>query len=143
VDGRTDIYSLGVLAFRLLSGRLPFAGTDYQTLFAAHVGTPFPDVAKEIPGIAPDLETFIRRATAKKPPDRFGSGAEVEALFAPRVVTTDAFPRTAVRLTLRYPAQQAERVKSAIRGLGRAVEGLPDVTLAAEEVVPEERGPGA
>jgi CRP-like cAMP-binding protein/tRNA A-37 threonylcarbamoyl transferase component Bud32 len=143
VDGRTDIYSLGVLAFRLLSGRLPFAGGDYQTLFAAHVGTPFPDVAKEIPGIPPDLETFIRRATAKKPSDRFGSGAEVEALFGPRVVRTDAFPRTAVRVTLRYPAREAERVKAAIRDLGRAVEAIPDALFVAEEVAPEERGPAA
>jgi CRP-like cAMP-binding protein/tRNA A-37 threonylcarbamoyl transferase component Bud32 len=140
VDGRTDLYSLGIVAYRLLSGRLPFAGGDYQTLFAAHVSTPFPDVAREIPGIPSDLETFVRKATAKRPSDRFASGAEVEALFAPRLVRTDSFPRTAVRLTLRYPPEVADRVRTALKDLGRAVGSIPDVQFGAEELPPDDPG---
>ncbi len=132
VDGRTDLYSLGIVAFRLLSGRLPFPGGDYQALFAAHVKTPFPDVEKEVPGIPDDLATFIRRATAKKPADRFASGAEVEGLFAPRVSRTDAFPRTALHLTLRYPPESADRVRRALRDLEHTIHQIPDVEVDTE-----------
>jgi CRP-like cAMP-binding protein/tRNA A-37 threonylcarbamoyl transferase component Bud32 len=127
VDGRSDLYSLGILAFRLLAGRPPFPGTDYQALFDAHVGTPFPDVSQAVPGIPEDLRTFVERATQKRPTDRFAGAAEVVAHLAPGVAS-----RT-MRLEVDYDAPAAERVLSVVEEARRTLADLTGVRVRRAE----------
>jgi serine/threonine-protein kinase len=125
VDGRADVYSLGVVAFRLLSGRHAFPATDYQGLFDAHVKTPFPDVAAAIPGLPPDLLEFVERATRKRPEDRFPDVGAVLALLeggrAP--ATADAV------LRVRYPAAEAPAVARALDVARDALRAVPGATV--------------
>jgi serine/threonine-protein kinase len=60
-----DVYALGVLAFELLSGRLPYEGTFVQIL-QAHMDAPVP----ELPGVAPKLAELVREMMAKAPDAR-------------------------------------------------------------------------
>jgi serine/threonine-protein kinase len=60
-----DVYALGVLAFELLTGRLPYEGTFVQVL-NAHVEAPIPDV----PGVPPKLAALVREMLAKEPDAR-------------------------------------------------------------------------
>lgn len=86
-DGRSDVYSLGVLAFEMLTGRPPFTGTGRE-LAAQHIARPAPRVSIFRPGISPELDDIVLRCLAKEPSQRFPSAAalrdELRALAAPR-----------------------------------------------------------
>ncbi len=85
VDPRADLYSLGIVLFELLTGRLPFAHKDMKRLLQAHVYENPPSPRAIAPGarISEALEAVILRAIAKLPEQRFGSADEMrKALLA-------------------------------------------------------------
>ena len=72
-DARTDVYALGMMMFRMLSGKLPFqAKTEPETL-AHQLITPAPSPALGNTGLAPGLEAIILRALRKRPDNRYPS----------------------------------------------------------------------
>ena len=79
VDHRSDIYSFGVLLFKLFTGRLPFAGEPIQVTMQ-HCMTPPPRPSEVAPeaNISPALESLILRAMAKTADERFQSMLEIE-----------------------------------------------------------------
>ncbi len=77
VDGRSDLYSMGILLFEMLTGTKPFDG-ELPDLIRHHLSTPVPKLAErraELAGRA-DLQALIDRAMAKPRDDRFASAAE-------------------------------------------------------------------
>ena len=77
VDGRSDLYSLGVVGYYALSGRVPFTAPSVAALLAQHVTKPCPPL--EAPGAPRSLAAAIERCLQKDPETRFQSG---EALAA-------------------------------------------------------------
>jgi len=82
VDARSDLYSLGVVGFFALSGRLPFDGPDAMTVLARHVTDPPPPVASFVPGVPDRLAEAIDRCLAKDPDARYPSGGAFAAAVA-------------------------------------------------------------
>jgi len=78
VDGRSDLYSLGVVGFYALSGKLPFEAPDTAALLAMQITRPAPPLATIAPGIPGRLAQAIDRCLAKSPADRFPSGEALE-----------------------------------------------------------------
>ena len=79
VDHRADLYAFGVLAYEILSGRLPFTGPTAQAILAAHLTeTPVPlqEVRRDVP-VA--LAKVVMRCLEKQPGDRWSSAAEILA----------------------------------------------------------------
>ncbi len=91
VDGRADLYTLGVIVFEMLTGRTPFVGTDPVALLKAHVGTPAPRLGSVIQAAwcTPALEALCAGALAKRPGDRFADAATMRACLDDAFLSLD------------------------------------------------------
>src|SRR5262249_33548792 len=81
IDARSDLYSVGVLLFRLLVGELPFKGKSITTLMYKHVHEPPPRLTQLDSTLPRPLMAIVDRLLAKHPDERFQSAVELlEAL---------------------------------------------------------------
>jgi eukaryotic-like serine/threonine-protein kinase len=71
VDEQSDVYSLGVVLFELLTGRVPFPGENFVAVAMRHINEPPPSVRELRPEVSQRLDAAVRRAMAKEPGDRF------------------------------------------------------------------------
>ena len=78
-DERSDQYSLGVVAYELLTGRPPYTGDSLMAVAMKHVRDPVPSVRDARPDVPERVDAVVAKAMAKDPRDRFGS---MEALAA-------------------------------------------------------------
>ena len=88
----SDIYSLGVVLFEMLTGRLPFVTSDAWSLVRLHAEGAAPSPKAFNPGLPDDLTGVARRALEKTPERRFASAGEMEAALAAVLVSGSLSP---------------------------------------------------
>ncbi|MFO0659083.1 MAG: serine/threonine-protein kinase [Polyangiaceae bacterium] len=123
VDPRADVYAVGAILYRALTGRRPFLATDVMTMLTA-VMTEEPERPRSIDATIPEgLELVIQRAMAKEPADRFPTMDALDAALAPfdTVSTlTPTSPTTMASETIaeRAPVASDTRVAQTIASQG-------------------------
>lgn len=73
LDGRSDLYALGVTLYRAATGKLPFEGEDWYAVARQHVDVPPPAPRTLVPTLSEAFEKIILRLLAKRPEDRYAS----------------------------------------------------------------------
>jgi serine/threonine-protein kinase len=76
LDGRSDIYSMGVMLYEMTVGRPPFEADNKWTLAQMHISNTPPSPSSINPNLTPEIDDVILKAMAKEPQDRFSSPAE-------------------------------------------------------------------
>ena len=76
-DGRSDLYSLGIVLYQLLTDRLPFSAGNNADAARQHTAESPPSLSETRPELSPAIETAVFKALAKKPIDRYQTGAEM------------------------------------------------------------------
>jgi serine/threonine-protein kinase len=117
LDGRTDLYALGITAYEMAARRVAYDAPDLETLLRMHIEAPPPDLHQVVPNAPNWLGEFIRRCTQKHPDARFRSAAEATSFLraAPdgggvaRTVTFDDTHTSTVDAALRRLQRELAR----------------------------------
>ena len=105
VDYRSDLYSLGVVLYEMLAGRIPFEGDTSWTLIFKHINEPPPSIE----GIQPAAQAVIDRALAKKPEDRYQSARELAADYMESIGLVSEASTLRISLPPSHPPQSVTR----------------------------------
>ncbi|MBP6631177.1 MAG: protein kinase [Kofleriaceae bacterium] len=125
-DARTDVYALGILAFEVLTGRLPFSAPTTPGIARLHARAPVPALPAHLPAA---LHAVIARAMAKRPDDRFPSALELAAAMraaagldgaAPRLPELDPFLRDELLTSAPQPLAEAVAAFDSVRNVHQA-----------------------
>jgi serine/threonine-protein kinase len=94
VDGRSDIYGLGVVGYLAVSGRLPFEASNLPALLVRQATEPATSVMRVAPGLPPALGAAIDRCLARDPAGRFADGEALAEALAPAPDVRSSLPPT-------------------------------------------------
>ncbi len=138
VDERSDIYSLGIVMYEMLTGKVPFDGENPVTVALKHINEEITPPSELVAGIPPALERCVMKATSKYQTNRYSSAEEmIEELdnisFVTDVAGTSVFASTDVieKNRKRKAAEEAEEEAAASRKKKKKKKGKRNAIIAA------------
>lgn len=143
---QADIYALGVVAYQLISGRLPYEASSLSELVLLQQEQPPPRLDTLVAGVTPQLAVAVATALALDPRQRYSSAAEMAeavvagALGEPLPGATQAIRPASGQRTTVLPRAQATRVAAAPAAPLRPRPGPPPQVRASQPVQPASRG---
>lgn len=135
IDGRSDVYSLGVMAFEMLTGKQPFTGETPMKVLLKHINEPIPAILDFNERLPVALQRVMRRVLSKEPTQRYGTVGEFASAFS-KALQTDTSNENAATLepseelseTMEFGSDEVTRANPTIKHMGmspRAVDPPP------------------
>lgn len=121
IDHRADLYSLGVVAFEVLTGQLPYPAENAMEALFKHVNEPVPSACALNAGLPVAVDEVLRRALAKDPAARYGTAFElIEAVVVALGGTVTHTPpglQTAAQVSIQRIAEEREEKKGEVEAI--------------------------
>ena len=105
---QSDIYSIGILMYELLTGKLPFKGDNAVEIALKHLKEPMPSIRDEMPEIPQSVENIILKATAKNPKNRYADAREMHEDIK---TCLDDSRKNELKITFKYPEHDYDDTK--------------------------------
>ena len=105
---QSDIYSIGILMYELLTGKLPFKGDNVVEIALKHLKEPLPSIRADLPDIPQSVENIIIRATAKNPKNRY---ADAREMYEDLSTCLDESRANEMKITYKYPETDYDDTK--------------------------------
>ena len=105
---QSDIYSIGILMYELLTGKLPFKGDNAVEIALKHLKEPMPSIREELPDIPQSVENIILKATAKNPKNRYADAREMHEDLK---TCLDESRANELKITFKYPEHDYDDTK--------------------------------
>ena len=122
---KSDIYSMGIIFYELLSGSLPFKGDNAVEIALKHMRDPLPSLREENPAIPQSIENIIRKATAKNPKNRY---ADARSMHEDLLTALDDDRMDEPVYQYKYPEHETENTKRI-----KKLENMEDKKNASDE----------
>lgn len=105
---QSDIYSMGILMYELLTGKLPYHGDNAVEIALKHLKEPLPSIREELPTIPQSVENIIIKATAKNPKNRY---ADAKEMYEDLKTCLDDDRLNEDKYVLKYPENDYDETK--------------------------------
>ena len=131
---KSDIYSMGIIFYELLSGSLPFRGDNAVEIALKHMRDPLPSLRDDNPAIPQSIENIIKRATAKNPKNRYD---DARSMYEDLLTAMDEARMNEEPYQYKYPEhEEAQKKKRQEEKAKEANEmGISEDDIEKEEVV--------
>jgi serine/threonine-protein kinase len=129
IDGRSDVYSLGVILFQMLSGEQPYTADTPMRVVMKHILDPVPDILKVNPDLPPELNEIIEKAMAKDPDERIQTAGEL----------ADTLTTLSIRTPEKKKAKKAPKAPTTKKARRAPLPKIQDLTPTVDDLVTPEK----
>ena len=126
---QSDVYSMGMLMYELISGKLPYKGDNAVEIALKHLKEPFPSIREKMPEIPQSVENIILKATAKNPKNRYSDARE---MFNDLRTCLDESRENEAKIKFKYP--EGEGDASVVKALEKKTAVDDDGNIIAKQV---------